>query len=128
MNYILESIGVGLYTHIIYIFFTLFFRIKSFYVMLLCVGFCKHYLGSILNFHTWYCKNGNACKPYGFKKENTATLFMNSCYESLLFLITGSMLSYIVPKSYLFFVIGISLHIIFEQLNIHTYYCKHNCL
>ena len=59
MNYIIESIFVGIYTCFMYLLFSPF--IKNFYLLLLVCGFFKHFLGSSFGIHTWYCNNGEAC-------------------------------------------------------------------
>ena len=59
MNYIIESIFVGVYTSFIYLLFSPF--IKNFYLLLLVCGFFKHFLGSSFGLWTWYCNNGEAC-------------------------------------------------------------------
>jgi hypothetical protein len=126
MNYILEAFGVGLYAHIIYMLCNPLHS-YPFYVILIIVGFLKHYLASILQFHTLYCKNGNACESYHYSKENDKNIIRNSCYESLLFLLCGTLLSYFIPKSFVFFILGFSLHIIFEITNLHRQWCNENC-
>jgi hypothetical protein len=59
MNYIFEAILVGLYEVCLYFVFSQF--IKNFFVLLLVIGFCKHFLGKLLGLQTWYCNNGSAC-------------------------------------------------------------------
>jgi len=130
MNYIIESIFVGIYTSFIYLIFSPF--IKNFYVLLLVVGFFKHFLGSSLNIWTWYCNNGEACiktlNQDQYYVANTLYLLQHSIYESLIFLLVGTMLNIIFKKGImLFFIIGMILHIISERIGIHNYFCKTNC-
>ena len=88
MNYIFESVLVGLYTCLIYMIFSPF--IKNLYLLLLVVGFFKHFLGSGFGIHTWYCNNGEACLKVLSQDQNysanTLYLIRESIYESLMFL------------------------------------------
>lgn len=129
MNYIIESLLVGLYTCIIYLLFSPF--IKNFYLLLLVVGFFKHFLGSIVGLHTWYCNNGETCLKVLDEDQryiaNTLYIIRDSIYESIVFLFLGFILSYKLTNIYLFFVIGIILHILSEKLGIHKYFCRNSC-
>jgi hypothetical protein len=130
MNYIIESLFVGLYTCIIYLIFSPF--IKNFSVLLLVCGFFKHLFGSIFGLWNWYCNNGDAClkvlnqdQQY---KSNTIYLLTDSIVESILFLIVGSLLSLIIQSGLLlFFTMGIILHILSELFGIHKNFCKKTC-
>ena len=90
MNYIIESIFVGIYTCFIYLLFSPF--IKNFYILLLVCGFFKHLLGSSFGLWTWYCNNGEACLKVLSQDQkyesNTLYLIRESIYESIIFLIT----------------------------------------
>jgi hypothetical protein len=130
MNYIIESTFVGIYTSFIYFIFSLF--IKNFYILLLVVGFFKHFLGSSLNIWSWYCNNGDACihtlSQDQYYISNTLYLLRHSIYESLIFLLVGTILNLIFKKGViLFFIMGTLLHIISELMGIHKYFCKTNC-
>ena len=130
MNYLIESIFVGIYTSFIYLIFSPF--IKNFYVLLLVCGFFKHLLGSIIGIWTWYCNNGDACvkvlRQDQKYKSNTLQLISESIYESFIFLIVGTMLSFIVKKGiYLFFIMGIILHMMGEYSGIHKKFCRNTC-
>jgi hypothetical protein len=129
MNYNIESLLVGLYTCIIYLLFSPF--IKNFYLLLLVVGFFKHFLGSIVGLHTWYCNNGETCLKVLDEDQryiaNTLYIIRDSIYESIVFLFLGFILSYKLTNIYLFFVIGIILHILSEKLGIHKYFCMNSC-
>lgn len=129
MNYIFESVLVGLYTCLIYMIFSPF--IKNLYLLLLVVGFFKHFLGSGFGIHTWYCNNGEACLKVLSQDQNysanTLYLICESIYESLMFLFLGVILNYKLTNLYLFFSIGVILHIISEKLGIHKTFCKKTC-
>ena len=130
MNYIIESIFVGIYTCFIYLLFSPF--IKNFYLLLLVCGFFKHFLGSSFNIHKWYCNNGEACSKMlsqdQYYDANTIYLIRASIYEAIIFLLIGTILQFIIPKRlYLFFIMGIVLHIGSEYIGIHKNFCKTTC-
>lgn len=129
MNYMLEAVLVGIYTSFIYLFFSPF--IKNFYLLLLVVGFFKHFLGSSFQLHTWYCNNGEACLKVLNQDQNyeanTIYLIRDSLLDSLLFLVVGVILSDKLTNINLYFTIGLILHIISEKLLVHTYFCKTTC-
>ena len=105
--------------------------IKNLYLLLLVVGFFKHFLGSGFGIHTWYCNNGEACLKVLSQDQNysanTLYLIRESIYESLMFLFLGVILNYKLTNLYLFFSIGVILHIISEKLGIHKTFCKKTC-
>jgi hypothetical protein len=130
MNYIIEALFVGLYTCIIYLIISPF--IKNLYVLLLVIGFLKHLLGYYLVIHTWYCNNGIACvnvltPDYKYTAKSTH-LIRDSIYDSIMFLILGSILSSKLTNGIMmYFIIGVLLHIISEHLLVHKYFCKTSC-
>ena len=127
MHYIIESLLVGVYSVFIYLFFSRFIY-KNLYLLLLVIGFFKHFLGSSLGLHTWYCNNGSACiKDKKYTEANTLYLLRYSIYESLLYLIFGFLLQGILTNMALFFVIGVILHILAEKLLIHRDFCRESC-
>ena len=105
--------------------------IKNFIMLLLVVGFFKHFLGSSLGIHTWYCNNGEECLKVLSQDQNysanTIHLIRDSLYESFVFLIMGLIFRPIIGNMYLFFTIGVILHIISEKLLIHKSFCKKTC-
>jgi len=130
MNYIIESVFVGVYTIILYLLFSPF--IKNFYLLLLVCGFFKHFLGSSFGLWTWYCNNGEAClktlSQVQYYESNTLYLIRESIYESIIFLITGTILSFLIKKNiYLFLIMGILLHIWSEKIGFHKSFCWNSC-
>jgi len=132
MNYIIESILVGVYSSTIYLLFSRF--IEKFSVLLLVCGFFKHFLGSSFEIWTWYCNNGEACvnvlSQDQIYEANTQYLIQDSFYESFFYLITGTILTMIIPlnnRFVLFFMIGFILHIIAEHTGVHKIFCKKTC-
>jgi hypothetical protein len=131
MNYIIESLFVGLYASFIYLLFSPF--IKNFSLLLLVCGFFKHFLGYMFGLWTFYCNYGEACVnclPQQNEKyiANNIYLWIDSFYEAILFLIFGTLLSYVISsKIQLFLFLGILLHIIAEKIGIHQDFCRKTC-
>ena len=130
MNYIIESIFVGVYTSFIYLLFSPF--IKNFYLLLLVCGFFKHFLGSSFGLWTWYCNNGEACLKVLSQDQNyeanTLYLIRESIYEAFIFLLVGIIIRLFIPKGiYLFLIMGILLHIGSEYIGIHKSFCRIHC-
>jgi hypothetical protein len=126
MHYIIESLLVGVYSVFIYLFFSRFIY-KNLYILLLVVGFSKHFFGSSLGLHDWYCNNGSACIKNKNTEANTTYLLRDSIYESLLYLILGFLLQGILTNMALFFTIGVILHILAEKLLVHRDFCRRYC-
>jgi len=130
MNYIIESVFVGIYTCFMYLLFSPF--IKNFYILLLVCGFFKHFLGSSFGLWTWYCNNGEACLKVLSQDQkyeaNTLYLIRESIYEAFIFLIVGSIINLLVSnRIYLFLLMGIILHIWGEHSGVHRFFCKCTC-
>jgi hypothetical protein len=131
MYYLIESVFVGIYVCFLYLLLSPF--IKNFYLLLLVCGFFKHFLGSSFGLWTWYCNNGEACLKVLSQDQNynanTLYLIRESIYESIIFLIVGTILQKITKTEsiYLFLLIGILLHIIAEKIGIHKSFCLNSC-
>jgi hypothetical protein len=129
MNYIFEAILVGLYEVCLYFVFSQF--IKNFFVLLLVIGFCKHFLGKLLGLQTWYCNNGSACIKVLSQNQkyiaNSIHLLSSSTGEAIAHLVLGILLAKFLAKEYLFFAIGVILHIVAESLGVHNDFCRVNC-
>ena len=133
MNYIWEAILVGIYEVLLFLVISQF--IKNIYILLLVIGFSKHILGYVFNIHTWYCNNGSACISSLKQNKNTKItyyassyhLLQNSIEESFITLFLGCLLSYFLSGLYLFFALGIILHIISEKLGVHNKFCWEIC-
>ena len=129
MNYIFEAILVGLYEVSLYFVFSQF--IKNLFVLLLVIGFCKHFLGKLLGLQTWYCNNGSACIKVLSQNQkyiaNSIHLLRSSIGESIAHLVLGILLAKFLAKEYLFFAIGVILHIVAEKLGVHNNFCRENC-
>jgi hypothetical protein len=129
MNYIFEAILVGLYEVSLYFVFSQF--IKNLFVLLLVIGFCKHFLGKLLGLQTWYCNNGSACIKVLSQNQkyiaNSIHFLRSSIGESIAHLVLGILLAKFLAKEYLFFAIGVILHIAAETLGVHNNFCRESC-
>ena len=76
MRYLFESILVGIYSVIIYLFIQYF--ISSFTLSLLIVGFLKHYLGYYIGIHNLYCNYGDS----SLKLHNNNTNYRYNSFDN----------------------------------------------
>jgi hypothetical protein len=130
MHFLIEAIGVGVYTNLVY---TIVSRlpIHDPKVLLICVGFTKHFLGHYLGLHSYYCSNGDACQRQSSMPLAITTLpnlIFESIAEGILFLVVGSALLYSRKHiGLVYFCIGFSLHIAFEVAGFHSLFCNTRC-
>lgn len=135
MNYLLESLFVGIYCCLIYL--ALFYTglTANVYLMLFIVGFMKHFFGYFLKIHDYYCKYG--CRKYdcsdnnknAHAKRNELVLTGESILEGVAFIILGSLLTlFIKSKVVMYFILGFGIHIISEIIGLHSYFCRERCI
>lgn len=144
MYFLLESLFVGIYTVLIFLFVS-YSPIDNVYMRLFSIGFVKHFLGHYLSLDTYYCNYGDACvsdksfsinydfheSRVGKKKSVTTTvnLVLESIGEGVLFLILGSILLMVIRNRFLlYFSIGFILHTGFELLGVHKKFCQDRCV
>ncbi len=111
MNLILESSIVGLYSLLISLPF------NDYIISIFIIGYLKHLIGGISGIHSFYCK----------KNCNNLIVFLESILEGILYIILYLILFKFIPTKLVFFFIGAILHILFEVLYIHYYFCKYRC-
>jgi len=110
VNYVIESIAVGLYS--LFIFYvlsqttTINSKTKAI-ILLFTTGFLKHLLGNILQIHDYYCNHGSACSflqlrenqtesPIKYISQNTTAMLILECIiEGIIFVILYNMILYI---------------------------------
>ena len=110
VNYVIESVAVGLYS--LFIFYvlsqttTINSKTKA-TILLFTTGFLKHLLGNILQIHDYYCNNGSACSflqlrenqtesPIKYISQNTTAMLILECIiEGIIFVILYNMILYI---------------------------------
>jgi hypothetical protein len=134
MNYIAESIFVGLYSCIIFLLVSQF--ITNYMWVLFCTGFLKHLSGYLFQIHTYYCNYGSACSKHQKQKEKvkyearipTIQLLIECIVEGFGYILLGSLFILFI-KNNLFsnFCIGAFMHILAEILGIHRYFCETHC-
>lgn len=150
---ILESLFVGFYTSVVYLLVKQMANIISpsfgsdksdesnqidFFIILAITGFLKHYLGHYLGLHKFYCKYGSACQnvnvlanesnPLKYLVSKNNDLITDSVFESIMFVVLGYFFNqYVDNKIILFFIFGMSLHLISEYIGIHQLFCARKC-
>lgn len=120
---LIELIFVGFYSLLLSIIILKFFN----YSMLLnsfMIGFLKHFISGIIGLQQYYCSGYIKCDKFTLKN-----LFLESIGEGILFLILYIIFSKFLNNNFIiFFIIGIFLHLLFESLTIHSFFCKTHCL
>ena len=119
LQILLESLFVGIYSMLLSIIVIQLFNFPL-VLNIFIIGFLKHYISGIIGLQQYYC----SCDKFDLDY-----LILESIGEGFLFLITYFILSKLVgQKGYTtFFMIGILLHITFQQLNVHSLFCKTHC-
>jgi membrane protein insertase Oxa1/YidC/SpoIIIJ len=114
VNYIIESIAVGLYS--LFIFYilsqtTTMNTTTKATILLFTTGFVKHLLGNVLQIHDYYCNHGAACSFLQLRENQhipqteshikyisqntTAMLILECIIEGIIFVILYNMILYI---------------------------------
>jgi hypothetical protein len=144
MIYVLEAIGVGFYSVLLFLIFSTILHQLSIdvYLCLMITGFFKHFIGYYIGLQTWYCNNGATCISVHKKQTKyiglPTNLFYNSIVESIFYLFFGLIFYFILLKildkyllQYIFiilyFLLGFFLHIFANHVGIHKSFCIHNC-
>ena len=121
-NILVESIIVGFYSLLTSVIILQFFN----YSMLLnafIIGFFKHFMSGIFGLQQYYCSRYIKCDSFILKN-----LILESIGEGILFVILYSILSSFRNNVFvIFFIIGVVLHLSFEELGIHSSFCKSHC-
>ena len=144
MNYldkevVKEALFVGIYTWFLYLFISQIISIQKYpEYFFFILGFTKHFLGDFVQLHTYFCNYGYACKYY-FNPSNIFyrvsqrkefVIMIESILEGLLFLFVYFLFSTIFRKNInwiTIFCIGFLLHLCFEYMGIHRFFCKYRC-
>jgi hypothetical protein len=123
MNLLIEQLGVGIFTSIIYL-LLLPFKLEYF-TLLFLDGFFKHLLGYYLGIQTFFCDKHLP----GTKSVVPFPRLIAECIlEGLLFLsfgfllVKGGMARNITP-----YIIAFSIHIIIDLTGLHTLFLQHRC-
>lgn len=128
MHYIFESLFVGIYCCILYEILVNF--IGDYYILLLVIGFFKHFLGYELHLHSLFCKYGYACQRVKNYENRSAEisnlkLVVESLVEGIAFLAIGYLLSLIMKdRLAMVFWIGVIIHISAELIGLHEVFCQ----
>jgi hypothetical protein len=138
MNFLIEAFFIGVYASCIFWFLEKIVFDK--YILLFITGFFKHFIGWALGLHTYYCQYGDACKKYISGPDtiryfsikyipNHLQIWIESIFEGILFILFGIFFSKLIKinKYNSIFMIGFTLHILFEFLGFHDYFCRESC-
>lgn len=122
---LLESLFVGVYSLIIYLFIVSCFNTSNFILLLFITGFIKHFLGHYVRIQEYYCNTiVTHCKA-----KVGIELILESILEGIAFVIIGLLLNLFIEDWYiLMFLLGFLLHIITEFTGFHTYFCNYRCV
>lgn len=144
MRIVIEALFVGLYSAILFRILLLFIENK--YILLFTLGFLKHFLSYYLTFQTYYCNNGYACNKILDKNKtyvaSSSYLLGESILEGVWFLVASLSIFYVVHLLHVFkfiknekivptlivFAVGVLTHILSDKLQLHSYFCEHNCI
>ena len=155
VNYVIESIAVGLYSLFIFYILSKTTTINSktkATIMLFTTGFLKHLLGNLLQIHDYYCNNGSACSFLQLREKQTKYISQNKIemliieciMEGIIFVILYNMILYILNQQLakqgqqstnsksrnnmtIVFLIGFIMHDLSEKTGVHAYFCKTRC-
>jgi hypothetical protein len=123
LNTVFEGVFVGLYTVIISLPLRLVLKGNA---LFFCIGFFKHFFGRFTGLHSLYCKMNDMKE-----KENVSlsTLLIQSILEGMLFVFLGMVLRHFIENITitLFFIIGLTVHILFEIMGIHWSFINETC-
>lgn len=111
---LLESLFVGLYSLSMY---TIFSNYNSF-----IIGFLKHFISGIIGLQKYYCSRYIQCDNFIL-----GNLILKSIGEGIMYFILYNLLHGMCNEFVSFFIIGVFLHLLFEVLGIHSYFCKSSC-
>ena len=113
---------------------------QNIYAVYFLIGYIKHILGYFI-FYDAYCNIGHACacsrKAHALKNKSTYSayipfneLILQSILEGCLFMCGGWLGSLIGIKNTVIVsaVCGFALHLKFELLGIHMYFCSKYCV
>lgn len=137
MHYLLESFFVGIYCVLLYIPINAIFH--DWFGKLFVFGFMKHWFGSFIQLHDYYCNHGDACiSIYNIVNNDLyydkRFLVLESIIEGLYFFVIVLLLYTInrqwkkYPYSlFIIFILGMMTHIFAEWIGLHKYACRNNC-
>lgn len=122
MNYLVESVFVGIFTLILYGILQFVPNIP-FTIILFIMGVLKHSLGYVLGIQSAYCRMYNKVKTQAVSPQNIEVVV-----EGIIFIFVGKLFSWFVSNRYIIaFMTGAGIHLMAEWLGIHRYFLKERC-
>jgi hypothetical protein len=132
MSLIFESLFVAIYSCIIFTIIKYGFHLKFFSLFFL-TGFFKHFIGWLTGLQVMYChyKKTNILSNFAytdykhiFSNKKMVKVSLESIVEGILFVLFGIVLHFIQNEYIIICIIGGGLHILFDIVNIHTWFCN----
>jgi len=126
-----ESLFVGTYTMVIFLIIQTFsfIHVSERYILFI-TGFAKHFLGAVTGLESYYCNYKVPKTNLYSKTRNIQQVTGESIIEGILFLVINELLTKIkidiINKNIYakVFIIGMTLHILFEIFKIHQLFCR----
>ena len=119
LNYIFESLFVGIYCASIWLFLSSF--IPNSLILFFLLGFTKHFIGFYSGIHDKYCSLCRREKSVASKKY----LFLESLGEGIWFVFLSLVIQ---PHNFLsVFLMGAFTHILAEWTGVHRFFCEKRC-
>jgi hypothetical protein len=112
---LVEAFLVGLWSSLLYV------GLRPFlhgYTLWFLLGFCKHGLAGIVGLHDAYCR------AKGASGSINKALLLESVSEGIIFAVLHI---FIKDTWYAVFLLGASLHLLFEVTGTHAYFVKTRC-
>ena len=117
----LESIFVGGYTLILFLFLTCIID-QPIYIVLFIMGCIKHYSGYVVGLHDRYCRG---CSRHKSAIPPTALEIVS---EGLILLFVEMFIHCFFTNIYLnIFMLGAIIHLGFEMFGLHRWFCNTHC-
>ncbi len=110
----MESLFVGIYSMILCFLLSIFLKNKS--ALFFWTGFLKHWIGWISGLHQWYCNAKRA-------RTSSWAVGAESIAEGVLFLVCSFLFRESASAGLVAFCIGMGLHVSFEIVGLHTFFC-----
>jgi hypothetical protein len=98
---------------------------KNTFILFFLTGFFKHFIGWLSGLQHMYCLGTLSIFPIYIDFSNMFKASLESVGEGILFLVLSNILFLFLQNQFLIsFIIGGGLHIVFEIIGIHTWFCR----
>lgn len=127
---LIESLFVAIYSCMVFTIVKYIFRFlkPNSISLFFLTGFLKHFIGWLSGLQNIYChlKRRKSLSVFHIypRMSNIFNVSLESFGEGILFVLFSSILNYLQNKILIIFIIGGGLHILFELIGIHKWFCK----